>query len=179
MLGGNDGWNDHRGGGTGWTGNDYGGGHGISSGWNTGTRNAGNRVAGVHDNEWDCSGRRGKKRHSGIERELEHAAGAECGRESGGCVLHRRISVERWNNEDGVLAGGYGVSGEPGDGEGNAWVRNGVAAGVIAVRKFGAGDESERQQRGALEWNGDDRRGKDIFNCTKHASAGEYGRRGE
>src|ERR1700685_1883218 len=82
-------------------------------------------------------------RDAGVEWCAERGAGSKCGRKSGERILHGGVSAERWNVDDGILAGADDVAGRFGAGADDSGIGDGGATGVDAVCEHGAGDEGE------------------------------------
>src|SRR5580700_6707673 len=113
---------------------------------------------------------------AGIEWRFERSASDQCGRDSRGYLLHRRLSVAAERSADGILGGADEFSGNPGASADYAGIGNSGAAGIDAVCKFSTGGESERQRGGAFGRDGDGDRDQEFFYSTECADACGYGR---
>ena len=152
---------------------DHGCGHGLFGGWHDGFGNADYYVAGVCDGGRDRGGGRSDAGDAGCEWGAQRGVGAECGSDSGGDVLHGRVSAWTRRSEDGVLAGADDFSGEPGGGADDAGIGHGGAAGFDAIREYATGGG------GAADWKPDGYGSQVLYCFAECADAGEHGRCGE
>ncbi len=115
------------------------------------------------------------ERDAGCEWWTQRGAGAECGRDSGRCVLHRRLPNGAQSGEDRILGGADDVPSKPGASADDSGIRRGGATGLDAVREFRAGDEGGRQLRCTSERHGDDQRREDFCRRAECSGAYEFG----
>src|SRR5947199_8301148 len=108
----------------------------LSGGWKDGGRVADYFVASICHGGWHGGGGGNDKHQAGSEGCIERGTGAQCGGESGGSVLHRRVPTRSRASEDGVLGGADHDSCEPGDRADDAGNGRSGRAGITTVCGF-------------------------------------------